>query len=173
MPTDATYPIIFFPGIMGSRLYFPNSGRYWDPDSVFRMTRWLIAPSSNRAILHGSQPADIVQSPLWWEFNAAQESRGWGGPVWSYYGGFLQFLESLGPNPVYAMGYDWRQDIGSLGNDALTRVREILTATGAAKAVLITHSMGGLVVRDDLHLPALIWGAALVPAALHWIGRKL
>jgi pimeloyl-ACP methyl ester carboxylesterase len=147
MPTDATYPIILFPGIMGSRLYFPNSGRYWDPDSTFRMLRWLIAPSSTRAILTGSQPADIVQSPLWFEFNAAQESRGWGGAVWSYYGGFLQFLESLGPNPVYAIGYDWRQDIGSLGIDALTRVREILTSTGAAKAVLIAHSMGGLVVR--------------------------
>ena len=25
-------PILFFPGIMGSRLYFPNSRRYWDPD---------------------------------------------------------------------------------------------------------------------------------------------
>jgi pimeloyl-ACP methyl ester carboxylesterase len=147
MPTDPTFPIIFFPGIMGSRLYFTSSDRYWDPDSTFRMLPWLIDPSNNRAFIHGSEPADVVQSPIWSEFDAAQELRGWGGPVWSFYGGLLNFLEDLGPNPVYAIGYDWRQDIGSLGIDALTRVREILTATNAAKAVLIAHSMGGLVVR--------------------------
>ena len=33
-------PILFFPGVMGSRLYFPNSHRYWDPDWPLRMSQW-------------------------------------------------------------------------------------------------------------------------------------
>lgn len=149
MPTDPSYPIIFLPGIMGSRLFFPNSSRYWDPDSNWRMLKWLTSTNGmNRVRMHGSQPADIVQSPLGNEFNVAREARGWGGVVWSFYGAFLQFLERIRPNPVYAMGYDWRQDMIALGADVRDRVRAILQSTGSSKAVLITHSMGGLVVRS-------------------------
>jgi hypothetical protein len=34
-------PILVFPGIMGSRLYFQNSGKFWDPDNKLRMIGWL------------------------------------------------------------------------------------------------------------------------------------
>ncbi len=29
-------PIIFVPGVMGSRLHFPTVDQYWDPDSNWR-----------------------------------------------------------------------------------------------------------------------------------------
>ena len=35
----ARLPIVFLPGVMGSRLYFEASQKFWDPDSTWRMLR--------------------------------------------------------------------------------------------------------------------------------------
>lgn len=142
------YPVIFLPGVMGTRLFFPNSGRYWDPDDTIRMLSWIFSSDDrNRRRMHGSQTARIVRTPGESEITTQQAGRGWGSVVWSFYSTFLQFLEGLGGQPIYALGYDWRQDITALGGDVFTRIQRILGETGAEQVTLITHSMGGLVVR--------------------------
>ena len=77
-------PIVFLPGVMGSRLYFQNSGKFWDPDSTLRMLRWLpIWPfrsnDDNRRELHAREPAAVMIDPLDAGSMDAQEVRlGWG-----------------------------------------------------------------------------------------------
>lgn len=143
-------PVVFLPGVMGTRLHFPDSGRYWDPDNTMRMLSWILSSDDrNRRRMHGSQPARIVMTPDESEITPEQASQGWGNVVWSFYSHFLQFLEGFG-QPVYALGYDWRQDITALGDDIFARIQNVLFATGAEQVTLITHSMGGLVVRAAL-----------------------
>jgi len=147
-------PIIFFPGIMGSRLYFPNSRRYWDPDSTRRMLWWMpVSPfrsdEDNRKQLHFLEPAGVIAESVPGEERSLE--LGWGGAVWSFYGSYLRGLRSL-PNvgPVHCVGYDWRQDLRSLGEYAAEKIRTALEATGAGSVCLIGHSMGGLVIRSAL-----------------------
>jgi hypothetical protein len=149
----APYPIVFFPGVMGSRLYFENSGNYWDPDSTWRMLRWLPvwpirSDDDNRRTLHASEPAGVLLDPLDSSVDADGVQHGWGGVVWSFYGDYLKLLRDLaGDQPAFAVGYDWRQDIHWLGEYAADKLRACLDLTGADKLRIVTHSMGGLVVR--------------------------
>jgi pimeloyl-ACP methyl ester carboxylesterase len=147
-------PILFFPGIMGSRLYFPNSRRYWDPDMVRRMARWApIRPfrsdDDNRRDLHFLESAGVIVGPV--RGHPEGEALGWGGVVWSFYSEYLPLLRELaaGGN-AFAVGYDWRQDLRWLGAYAADKVRQALATTGAAKVALVGHSMGGLVARAAL-----------------------
>ena len=61
-------PIVFLPGVMGSRLYFPDSDKFWDPDSTWRMLRWaplwpVRSNDDNRRELHAKEPAGVVIDP--------------------------------------------------------------------------------------------------------------
>ena len=158
MPTG---PILLFPGIMGSRLYFPAADRFWDPDSNKRMLWWapvwpVRSDEDNRRDLRFEQPAGVVIDPLGDEFGPAEADRGWGGVVWSYYGEMLGDLRTDAAGEAYAAGYDWRQGIKWLGEFAATRIRRVLEITGAARLAVVTHSMGGLVVRAAFqHFPEL------------------
>jgi pimeloyl-ACP methyl ester carboxylesterase len=160
----AQLPIVFLPGVMGSRLYFPASDRYWDPDSTWRMLRWAPIPllrsdDDNRKEMHASQPANVVIDPLDDDdFDQEGVSLGWGGVVWSYYGDFLNSLRTLALNrKAFAVGYDWRQDIRWLGEFVADKLLAALEATGAAQIHVVTHSMGGLVARAAfLHNPDLV-----------------
>ena len=108
------YPIVFFPGVMGSRLYFANSGKFWDPDSTWRMGRWLPvwpfrSDDDNRRELHAREPAGVLIDPLDDNVDVDGISHGWGGVVWGYYGDYLKHLRSIAPDgQVFAVGYDWR-----------------------------------------------------------------
>ncbi len=140
-------PIVFLPGIMSSRLHFLNSGKYWDPDSTLRMTEWIPAllrtPDKLRQEIHFLEPVEVVSDD--------PHDRGWSGVAATYYGDFLKNLQARFPNaPVYAVGYDWRQDNWSTADVFLARVQEILEAEGATQVQVITHSMGGLVFRAAL-----------------------
>ena len=146
-----TYPVFFLPGIMGTRLHFPDSGRYWDPDDTIRMLDWILSSNDrNRRRMHGRVPAEIVQRPGSSHIDSDQERRGFGQVVWSYYESFLQSLDVATARTIHAIGYDWRQDISALGADTLDRIDTIRQSLGAEKIILITHSMGGLVVRAGL-----------------------
>src|SRR5438105_3377241 len=90
MPDTSPVPIIFLPGVMGSRLYFQNSRRYWDPDHRGRMLEWVPIPffrgaDSLRQQMHVREPAGILidhdQPPQ--EINDAACARGWGSVAWS------------------------------------------------------------------------------------------
>ena len=147
---------------MGSRLYFPAADKYWDPDSTWRMLRWMPVPlvrsdDDSRRDLHARQPAGVVVDPLH-DLDEDAVAHGWGGVVWAYYGTYLTLLRDLaGGSPVFAVGYDWRQDLRWLGEYAADKLRAALDATGADQLDLVTHSMGGLVARAAFrHDPGLV-----------------
>lgn len=85
--------------------------------------------------------------------------RNWASVVWSRYGPALLMLEAKlnsehdDPDfPVYAFGYDWRQSNATSGQTLADFIQDVLRrhAPRAADVVLVTHSMGGLVVRGAL-----------------------
>ena len=154
-------PIVFFPGIMGSRLYFKQSRKFWDPDSTWHMSSWVPlwpfrSDDDNRIDLHARQPATVVIDNAS-HITDAQRDRGWSTVSWTFYGSMLQAFETTGAAtpadpgfPVWAVGYDWRQDIGWLAGYVADKIDRILADTGAAQIRVVTHSMGGLVIRAAL-----------------------
>lgn len=170
-------PIIFVPGIMGSRVNIPSMSDKWDPDSKRNMLGWSMSGAAKkRRILNFANPGDIAVQPgdRFKKKHDERVSRGWGGVRWASYGQFLELMEGwqFGSHktPVYAYGYDWRQPIIQLGcqfaaditgetvniggNSAGPSGRfgssGILGREEADKCVIITHSMGGLVTRTAL-----------------------
>jgi hypothetical protein len=159
-------PIVFLPGIMGSRLRFTDSGLFWDPDSNLRMLRWLPVPLINPAAdlarkLHRDAPAEVMEDDSN-DLSEEEVALGWAGVSSKYYLEFLTFLRDNTGSPVHAVGYDWRQDLVSL----VPYLREkVDTIRGAGKVILITHSMGGLLARAALAQDAAL--AAQVAGVIH------
>lgn len=111
-------PIIFLPGILGSRLKVPG-GPDWDPDDTGAMLAWsLLDPLTKRQILslqiHPTlSPVDIFLPETVDDLASRKEaaslnaisaangatteayyaSRGWAGAAWSFYGPCLTMLE--------------------------------------------------------------------------------
>jgi hypothetical protein len=153
------------PGIMGSRLYFPNADRYWDPDSIRRMAPWLFAASigsGNKVArqLHRDEPAAVVSDAK--DIRRNERGFGWEGVVASFYVGFLRGLRAARGDNVFALGYDWRQDITLLGQIVANQIRQL---ANNGDVILVTHSMGGLVTRSALRQDAAL--AARVRAVVH------
>ncbi|HWA24633.1 MAG TPA: hypothetical protein VG734_03085 [Lacunisphaera sp.] len=170
-------PIIFVPGIMGSRIDIPRVSDKWDPDSKKNMLGWKFTSATNkRRLLNFDNPGVIFTNPSD-DFSVRHEervARGWGGVRWATYGAFLEFLEEekFGNHrtPLYAYGYDWRQPIPWLGCQLAADLtgekvniggikaapsgrfgyKGILAGEDTDKCVIITHSMGGLVTRAAL-----------------------
>ena len=148
-----TVPVVFLPGVMGSRLRLGESR--WDPDSVRNMIGWATnRVETTRTLLSLDTDGEVLDEPGDDDVPEDRVARGWAGVAWGFYGRFLQDLEAqrFGPfsTPVYAVGYDWRQDNRDSGRDVATRIGEILQEHGAQRYILVTHSMGGLVARAML-----------------------
>ncbi len=145
-------PIIFVPGVMGSRLHFTAINQHWDPDSNWRMLHWVrISPATARREMFFNQPARVISNETkGGTLTANEQNRGWEGVAWSFYVPYLRFLRQSFPAqcPVYAMGYDWRQNIADLGRNVATRIKDVLSTLRADKCIIVTHSMGGLVTRS-------------------------
>jgi hypothetical protein len=147
-----TVPVVFVPGVMGSRLQL--GGERWDPDSVGNMIGWAMAGAeSTRRQLSLANDGSVMDT-AGRKVPADRLPRGWGGVAWAFYGKFLKDLEAQRfgsvSTPVYAVGYDWRQDNRASGRAVATRIGEILAEHGAQKYFLVSHSMGGLVTRAML-----------------------
>jgi pimeloyl-ACP methyl ester carboxylesterase len=148
-------PIVFVPGVMGSRLYFPDINEYWDPNHpIRRMTHWVrISAERARQELHFAARGQVMTEGLD-DLEPNERDRGWEGVAWDFYGPFLRWLnnESFFPNtcPVYAAGYDWRQPNRASGAALAARIENVLERERAEKVILVTHSMGGIVTRAAL-----------------------
>ncbi len=157
---DNTYlrwnvPIIFVPGVMGSRLEFPAANERWNPDNNWDMLHWIrISAERQRLEMHHLQPAYVMTDRTKEELEDNEKNFGWEGLAWKFYVPFLQFLKKqqfrLAEAPIYAVGYDWRQDIGFLGDFLARKIDQILANENAQHAIIITHSMGGLISRAAL-----------------------
>jgi hypothetical protein len=196
-------PIIFVPGVMGSRLAI-ISGRTWDPDDATAMAQWVSYFSggkqkTRRALRPASTPATtLTDFPSGWVTEKANkaagirsahdeilanarcrelarvivgtddedtlvryysEVRNWASVAWGFYGSILMYLEAvLNPTgddpsfPVYAFGYDWRRSNTESGLALSDFIQSTVArhSSRASEVVLVTHSMGGLVVRGGL-----------------------
>lgn len=146
-------PIVFVPGVMGSRLHFPDIDQSWDPDSNWAMIHWvrISAERTRQEFALGNRGEVMTDND---DLTQAQRDRGWAGVAWGFYGQFVQDLaaQRFGryQTPVYVIGYDWRQNNRTSGDAVAARINEILELEGVERFILISHSMGGLVTRACL-----------------------
>ena len=170
-------PIIFVPGVMGTRLRLPNGSYKWDPDSAKEMIRLQWADGKTKRNIFDSDADAVViddediyiEEGTSFKFNPVagitqyftiEERRkareislkqGFVSLVGDFYRNFLlkthEKFKDYGM-PVYAVGYDWRQSNKKSGQGTLTpAINKILETEQAENCVIITHSMGGLVAR--------------------------
>jgi|ERR1041384_6747104 pimeloyl-ACP methyl ester carboxylesterase len=161
-------PLVFVPGIMGTRLRRTDLNRQdaadglpilrWDPGSSWFMLNDFSGTSGahRKRMLVGS-----AFNPNFLEVdNANPVGDGFHGIMDDYWTKFLNQLKKhdWGPLdkifvfPVYAFGYNWTDSNENSGKKLAARIQEIIKeakkVTGLCeKVILITHSMGGLVAR--------------------------
>ncbi|MCA9701796.1 MAG: hypothetical protein KC431_30020, partial [Myxococcales bacterium] len=153
-----TVPIIFVPGVMGSRISIPG-GVDWDPDAPVSamLPGWVMALASNVSKKLAPPSGGESSAPLLREasgLKGTQEQRGWGEIAKDFYRKILVALDGMSfgnyKTPVYAAGYDWRQSNTISGKYLAKHIGDILTAEKAEHFVMISHSMGGLATRACL-----------------------
>jgi pimeloyl-ACP methyl ester carboxylesterase len=146
-----TVPLIFVPGVMGSRIVF--AGKTWDPDANLNMVGWSqVEPEDKFDWFDAGHPGRVRTDSD--DLSAEQIRRGWAGVSWKFYGQFILDLQAhrFGSytTPVYAVGYDWRQSNRRSGRYLGRKINAILEHEGVERYILVSHSMGGLVTRSFL-----------------------
>lgn len=156
-----TVPIVFLPGMMGSRLKIQHDGetRNWDPDSDISMLSWVKLSLAERTeVLKKGTPSfdDHSFTHILKKFKDPAHQNGFPEVMGDAY---LPFLEKMAGHdegqefygttrcPIYALGYDWRKSIKDCAAEVQPRIEKILADRKADKVVIVTHSMGGLVAR--------------------------
>ncbi|MCY1020943.1 esterase/lipase family protein [Pyxidicoccus sp. MSG2] len=170
-------PIIFVPGIMGTRLKNESGEKVWDPDAKgFMLWNYGLVttgPAGKKKMLVGSQFKETFLEPYEDDaehnedfelasFNDAA-ARGWGSVSWSSYGTILTALHQRGQAPgkwsksvgasfslpVYAFGYNWTASNSAAGKKLKAFIDKVIAENAPCEQViLVTHSMGGLVARS-------------------------
>ena len=146
-------PIIFIPGIMGSRL--KNKGeKVWDPDSKwFMLTNYFRIKSAakhKKNVLVGKQfnpdhlqvlDDDAIQTKRIADpggIDKTRKERGWGGVSWSTYGDILKVLHKrlwdetvslFYEFPVHAFGYNWTASNDLAGKKLVEEIDRIITVS--------------------------------------------
>ncbi|MFN0101336.1 MAG: lipase family alpha/beta hydrolase [Bryobacteraceae bacterium] len=171
-------PLVFVPGIMGSHLRrkgLPRDGE--DKDGIPNLrwstdTGWVLSNlalpgpdgAKRRRMMIGTPQQTF--NPDYLEVDEAKPPHdGFQGIMKAYH----EFLEKLRAKsdweglekyfvfPVYAVGYNWMDDVHRAGKYLADRIDAIIAeskkVTGLCeKVILITHSMGGLVSRSASEL---------------------
>jgi pimeloyl-ACP methyl ester carboxylesterase len=113
------------------------------------------APDGPHSSGGGDPVPDPNLSPL--EVNALfGVQRNWASIAWGFYGTALmrfevEFNATATKNPVYGFGYDWRQSNADSGAKLAQFIAKTLAKhQGAEQVILVSHSMGGLVVRGAI-----------------------
>lgn len=135
-------PIIFIPGILGSRLVC-NTGQLF------------------LSLSHGGAYFKEMLLQRDGETNApgpgcnasAHVPPGEEGLLLSVagvdaYGGAWEYIKSIAPNGAYVYPYDWRRGVPVAAEGLTKVVDEVLEKSGAKHVVLVAHSMGGLVTQQ-------------------------
>jgi hypothetical protein len=165
-------PVIVVPGIMGTRLVDPATHeKVWNPTG--RRFAANAERLNNMAELLPDPTPDNVPFFTPWRQEPAAAIPGFGNLIWEV-GGQLALhlaspefqrraLQATGaPVHVWVAGYDWRQDNRHSAKTLARIVDLALHQTGASRAVIIAHSMGGLVSRWYCHSGGADKVAALV-----------
>lgn len=148
------YPIVFVPGAAGSLLeaggYNAWPGSVSITDSAFNI---LGLKEDGRTPCCGSRA--IVTGVM--RYGAGDVYTGLGDLQFAaVYQGFYDYMEKEGygynapkedGKVFYDFPYDWRQDNHRWTKALDKKINKVLKATGAEKALLFGHSMGGLQIR--------------------------
>lgn len=165
---------VLIPGVLSTRLRLDPKGSdavRWDPDSTSAMLPWINNSAATKRIwLHAElTPATILnerRKPL----SDLEVERGWSAlPQDFFFPDTLRRLKNdSGGNRFFVLGYDWRQDLMTLGSWAAKKLRRIQDRAEAdGGLVLLTHSMGGLVARAALRSDSKLESAGVVKSAIH------
>lgn len=175
--TPEAVPILFVPGIMGTRLrQTTEQDQAWDPDDLMFML-WKYAmffrsTGSRKQRMVGDDHANDYLEPMrsgedcekhqkeYAGFEHA-EGRGWYALAIDFYASVLKRLYTWNREvgvpgydmPVYALGYNWTNsnwDSGQALSIEIDRVIQEQQGLGlkCRQVILISHSMGGLVSRS-------------------------
>lgn len=174
-PKRETIPIVFVPGIMGTRLKNSSGEKVWDPDDKLFMLKkfglaWVDAKDKKATIVGEKFDEDFLQPFLddakhnkkQFQSFAGADERGWGGVSWSSYGNILTALQTHSwPQvvrlcfelPVYACGYNWTASNSTAGKKLKEFIDKVVADNSSEgntceHVILVTHSMGGLVTRS-------------------------
>jgi pimeloyl-ACP methyl ester carboxylesterase len=169
-------PLVFVPGIMGTRLRVAGTdgkgkgadtlpNLRWDPSSTWFMLKNFFGADPQHRMLMLVGPDDFSSGFLEVD-DANPVSNGFHGIFDQYCNNFLNplikhdwgALRKIFEFPVYAVGYNWTDSNENSGKRLASRITAIIAeakgVTGLCeKVILITHSMGGLVSRaaSELH----------------------
>jgi pimeloyl-ACP methyl ester carboxylesterase len=155
-PSGCKPPVIFIPGILGSRLVNTRTGKTVWPDLQGGATE-LALPISAPTLAENRD--DIVATEVLEEAHFSYFV-----PSVAVYGPLLAALERNGgyrrgdfnaPPPtgyadtLYVFPYDWRRDIVESARDLGAKIEELKQRLGRPdlRFDIVTHSMGGLVAR--------------------------
>jgi len=167
-------PIVFVPGIMGSRLKNNKGEKVWDPDAPIFMLRkygllWDTAAKKKKLIVGDTfdeaflvpyaDDKDHNEDKFEEDFPGASE-RGWGTVAWSSYGKVLARLQTQSWSPavkaafdlpVYALGYNWTASNTASGKKLKELIDSLKKKHKCEHVVVVSHSMGGLVTGSALY----------------------
>ena len=149
---------VLIPGIMGSSLYQSSVGgrQYLWSESLWDNYQTLVSNPSVLAWTGQKAEAELIDTIQFTRFGL----RGW--HLWTRVLSFLSGHPEFGKaGYVLRLGYDWRQSLADTGQELLgdidrrLRIRFPGTAPDAIRLTLVTHSMGGLLVRAAIGVGAL------------------
>ena len=169
-------PIIFVPGIMGSRLKNRAGKSVWDPDKKeFMLWKygmfWISAKKRKNFVIGEKFNPDYLEvfnddpehnKVLADPHDKTRDKRGWGGVYWNSCGEFLQKLQTREWDqtvnlffefPVHVFGYNWTASNDLAGQKLATEIDRVIQlyrdmGRYCDYVILVTHSMGGLVARN-------------------------
>jgi len=137
-------PVIFIPGIMGSRLYDPTGTLIWIEYSLklTKLGEWM---RIENALIVKNNEIDQVLVP--------ENEREYGamGPIGYPYKKIIDLLCNEFPDRgIYFFSYDFRQSKSNSSDLLHQQIENILQKTGGSKVDIVAHSLGGLVVSTYL-----------------------
>src|SRR6185295_10575719 len=176
-------PIVFVPGIMGSRLKAAKGGdKIWDPDDLVWMATnygmvWDTAAKKKKKAVgdkfdkdrlvpfdddakHNAKIDGKHTIPEW----DPPSKRGWGTVAFSFYEPILARLQNNAWSPavkaafdlpVHALGYNWSASNADSGKKLKEYVDALKKKYKAKQVIIVTHSMGGLVTGGALWIHSL------------------
>jgi len=146
-------PIIFVPGIMGSRLRNVDGKKVWDPDAAWFMLKRYglvsVDAAERKALTIGGrfekdylsvmEDDETHNKNFRSDEDAGRVKRGWGGVSWSSYGPFLEALQTKGDDndwtepirhcfefPVHAHGYNWTASNADSGKKLAQNINDVI-----------------------------------------------
>ena len=137
-------PVIFIPGIMGSRLYDQKGNLVWMEYSL-KLTKLGERMSMQNFLMVKNNGIDQVT------LTGHEREYGVMGPFEYPYKKIVDRLcDEFPDSGVYFFSYDFRQSKSDSADLLNQQIQNILQKTGASKVDLVAHSLGGLVVSTYL-----------------------